>query len=139
MKTDSPWSINKATSNIPSEGTQLVRIETIEAGQSGENAKNPGAALLKFKGLVVKGDEDGTQVYFVRSLLPQAIGILANDLSASGLFVENDEMPPLDDPEAIAAVLNDTLGGKVFMFEIKHRDYMGQTRAEYRLVGPSNL
>jgi hypothetical protein len=138
-QTGTAWTINKAVVNIPSEGTHLVRIESVEAGQSGENAKNPGADLLKFRGIIVRGDDDGKSVYYVRSLLPQALGILAADLANTGLWQGDEEMPPLDDPEAIAQTIEDAMGGKVFMYEVKHRDWQGQTRGEYTLVGPSGL
>jgi hypothetical protein len=138
-QTGTAWTINKAVVNVPAEGTQLIRIESVEAGQSGDNAKNPGAALLKFRGLVVKGDDDGKSVYYVRSLLPQALGILAGDLAATGLWDGDEEMPPLDEPDLIAQEIEGAMAGKVFMYEVAHRDWNNQTRAEYRLVGPSGL
>jgi len=134
---ETAWSINKAVINVPAEGTQLVRVDSIESGQSGENAKNPGAPLLKFKGVIVRGEDTDKSVFYTRSLLPQALGILGNDLAASGLFDGNENLPM--DADELASRLDADMGGKVFTYEIKHREWNGQTRGEYRLVGPSNL
>lgn len=131
------FSINKAVQNFPDEGTQLIRLDSIESGRSGENANNPGAPLLRFKGAVVRGEDDGKSVFYTRSLLPQALGILGNDLASTGLFDGTEELPL--EAEQLAARLDATMGGKVFTYEVKHREWKDQPRPDYRLVGPSNL
>jgi hypothetical protein len=136
------WSINKAVSNVPAEGAQLIRIESIEVGASSESANNPGAPLLKFKGKVVSGDDENKPTFYVRSLLPSAIGMLARDLAATGQFDGDAEMPGLDDPDGICSVVAAELEDKVYLFDVKHREWppnSGQMRADYVLTGPSNL
>jgi hypothetical protein len=136
------FSISDMVTNVPAEGVHLIRLDEITAGVAGENANVPGAPLLKFKGKVVSGEDEGKTITYSRTLQTNALGFLGADLTMTGLFDtsrNSEEKIDIGDPEGLAALLTERMVGRVFQFEVKHQDYRGRTSGNYSLVGPSTL
>ena len=130
----STWSIKDSVNQVPPEGTYLLRFEQIESASSKDG--NP---MLKFKLKIVENDEEwnGKLAFVNRSLLKRAIGILGADLANTELFGPDEDAAPSDSDE-LAEWLTERLGGKVFLWEVKHREWQGRVQGDWKLVGPSS-
>ena len=94
--------------------------------------------MVAFKGKVVGTDEDGLSTYWTRTLTTDAVGFLSRDLAQTGLFdEENDEAP--GEADELARYLDGLMSGKVFMVDVKHKEYNNEVRGDYKIVGPGGL
>jgi hypothetical protein len=130
-----PWSIKDEVSNVPPEGTYKMRIESIEPTVS----KNSGEAQLVFKCKIVSGDLDGKSQTYYRPLKAKGLGFIARDLANSQVFdVDSEEAANMpDDASEVARLLDSKMTGKVFMYDLTHREYQGKKQANWELVGPA--
>ncbi len=136
------FTLKQLVSNVPPEGTYKARCSPeVKVKYAGENAKNPGSGLLVFEWEIINSDVDVKKVFMQRSLVPAAIGFLGRDIEQSGAWApEADEVTPdTEDVEEFADFMADLWGNKVFLIEIKHREYNGKTQADVSVVGPNSL
>lgn len=134
------WSIKNSVQDRLPEGEYILRVEKFTPKKASENAKNPNAPMLNMR-LVVDDESNplnGKSQFQSFTLIPASIGILASFLAATGCFDlddENDDNLP-DDNEQLAAVLNDRLGGKRFVCDVKHS---GDRFANVTCKGPAGM
>jgi len=130
-----PWSIKDEVSNIPPEGTYLMRVEKIEGGLS----KN-GEPVAKFTTTIVGGgdDLDGKKQFYSRSLQRKFLKFIAVDIANSQTIDQDSEeavnMP--DEPQAIVAALKELLENKVFQYVLTTKGEGASKQANWTLSGP---
>lgn len=131
-----PWSIKDEVSNIPPEGSYLMRIEKIEGGLS----KN-GEPVAKFQTVIVGGADDleGKKQFYSRSLQKKYLKFIAVDLANSQTIdQDSDEATSMpDDPQSIVEALKELLENKVFRYELTTKGEGAQKQANWTLSGPN--
>src|SRR5271166_1358011 len=134
MPGNGKWSVKKAVANVPEEGTYTLRVESVEP----KVLKNQNKTYIFFKCVMVSNDDnDGKNANYMRFVEANTLWKLAADIANSNLLdMETAELP--EDPEELAKELDDLMAGQTFLYECKHNEYKGETRADWTLVGPTS-
>lgn len=125
-------SLTSFASNTLPDGEYNIKITDVEL----KTAQSSGNEKAEFKGEVRGGPADRRKVTYSRSLVPTALGILANDLIAAGVDGEEIDADELfNDNEKLVEELQGFVG-VTFAYEVSTRKYQGREYNDFKLLEP---